>query len=280
MTSGRRVSLLVLTGLLLAAHPGWAQAVGEVINVEGAAHIKNGAPVATGHELETKQGKLSVYFPGDRTPGQLGLAPGTRVRIVEPSRRREGKRIAGAEGESLVGGGMQVAMPEGEGLVGGGMQVALLEGEGLVSGSLDVRTGRQQEVEVLHQGTEFLVSYQEATGRVQVVGVSGQVEVRTPAGRLTAGAYEVIVVEPGRAPRQLPRLADSELAQRLAVFRFIGRGEAQSQVPGYPLLVGKGLKAEDRATWLTVPMARDERRRFPDPPVDTHPTAVDLSIQF
>jgi hypothetical protein len=105
------------------------------------------------------------------------------------------------------------------------------------------------------RGTEFVVAYDPVAEVSDVVGVSGQVEVRGATERPnTRGVFvttkELTTVAKGKPPTMAKSISDALFRQYIEDLEFIGGGQAESQAAKHPILAGDMVPPLDQVEQL------------------------------
>jgi hypothetical protein len=240
----RRCALLVaLLVLLVSSSRASAEAVGSLATLEGLVEIGRadvfaaadvGAEVEVGDALRTgRPGRARVVFRDDSV---LNVGEQSHVVIDE-----------------------QVFNPE-EGSFNSVLRLLSGKVRTLVSEYYREPTARyeiQSDTSVSGvRGTEFIVSYDAERQVTEVVGVSGEVTVRSvliPVGEpVVIRRAEITTVARGQYPSPARRLEDEEFRQYLEGLQFIGDGLAENTFADHPLASGTLVPPPDRAGPVTA----------------------------
>jgi hypothetical protein len=241
------VSLIGVLALVMCAGMVRAQDIGTVVAVEGKAEVGRGgvwtdATVGTGvqrlDELRTARpgGRMQVVFLDQSV---LNIGEGSDLTLDEFTFEPEGGMV-----RSLVR------------FLAGKMRP-------LVSGYYK-QFGGVYEVETATavvgvRGTEFVIAYDPVAEVSEVVGVTGQTEVRSaryPVGRaVVVKAQELTVVARGKLPTAPQRLSDKLFRQYIEDLEFIGGGREESATKKHPLLAGNAIPPPDHVDVLPGPPA-------------------------
>lgn len=225
--------LATLTGI---AVPVRGEEVGTVAAVDGSAEIGRGgawasaapgAAVAIGDHLRTGQpGRMRVVFRDDSV---IVLGDSSTVLVDE-------QVFDPSASQSVFG------------LLGGKLRAIVSHHYGAAGSSYEVKTSTAVAGV---RGTEFLMSYDPATGATEVVGINGVVAVHSvvdPAGPgLLVTANEATGVAAGELPSPAQRLDPERMRELLREMEFFGSSQALSVTDTSSVFAGTTIPRPDRA---------------------------------
>ncbi len=233
---GALVAVLLLA--LPVALPATAQEVGTVAELDGTVDIGRsgewtlaaiGAPIEQGDQLRTgKRGRLKIVFQDDSV---LSVAEQSLVvvneQVFDPATR---KTVSYFD------------------LVRGKLNSIVSDYYGRPGTSYEVKT---PTAVAGVRGTEFSVSYDPEDAVTEVLGFSGQVQVRSlldPSGPgVIITANEATTVTKGQLPTTPRRYNEKFFRQHLEGFSFIGGGRFESAAASHPLVAGSSVPRPDCA---------------------------------
>jgi FecR protein len=229
------IALLLL--LVLTPSAGWSEEVGTIAALQGTVDIGRG-------------GAWSAAQIG--TPVDLN----DQIRTGKPGRARvlfRDQSVINIGDESLLRIDEQVFDPAGASqsvfeLLRGKVRTLVSEYYKEPQARFEVHTGTSVAGV---RGTEFVVVYDDANHVSEVVGVSGEVAVRSvliPIGKTVfIHAREITTVHRGGYPSSAQPLDDVQFRQYLQGLEFIGGGAAESLAFGNPVAGGAVIPPDDRA---------------------------------
>lgn len=247
--------------LALVGRVAWAQEVGTIAELAGTAYVGRGgtwspaavsAAIRLGDEVRTdRPGRVRIVFQDDSV-----------VTISDDSHLTIDQQIfdpARDTARSLMG------------LVRGKVSALVSEYYHHSGTAFEIKT---TTAVAGVRGTDFVMTHDERGGVTEVVGISGQIEVRSAQDPSAPGvlvtAKELTTVAPGKLPRPPRRLDDSNFRQFIEGIDFVGAGRFESQTVDHPLLAGAAVPQPDRAGTLTASGAgpRGERGSLAHDPRD------------
>jgi hypothetical protein len=242
--------------LVLFSVAAGAQEVGKVSATRGVAEIRRagvataaavGAAVQMGDELRTADGQMRVVFQDDSV---IDLDAQSAIVVDEQIFDPAGGRFSSLM--KLVQGKARALVSEYYRSPGASYEV---ETPTAVAGV---------------RGTSFIVTYHVDRDATEVVGIAGQVEVRTLAARgdtVYVTAQEATTVLRGEAPTSPSQIDERLFRDEVEGLEILAIGNLGSLAGGHPLRAAASVPAPDRAPAATNPvgqLGRDQLRNTAD----------------